>query len=241
MHFMRRYMDVLCETSNPLERYVALGIDPETAGKYLAAHIPPARVAAYQRAAQKYNLTTSFDEIMQNERDHKRRQREDRDYKKLVAALPQLAAALTPLTHDQACAVIANDDDLFDTVGMSTSNPDWFEDNPEQTARVRVVMNRIKPFRHSPLYRGECGYRFGEHKRGFHSWSLNRQTAEYFYRDCGRDMGKLLMLTVPIKAIDIGHVGTWRMRLRRGESHYLGSQSEWLVPDGYPYKIIAER
>jgi hypothetical protein len=42
-----------------------------------------------------------------------------------------------------------------------------------------------------------------------------------------------------IRAIDLGHVGLWRGRLRH-EGHDIGSQGEWSVPDGYPYKVIAE-
>jgi hypothetical protein len=45
------------------------------------------------------------------------------------------------------------------------------------------------------------------------------------------------LLTVPIKAIDLGHVGLWRRRLR-SEIHYLSSQGEWLVRDGNPHKMI---
>jgi hypothetical protein len=45
------------------------------------------------------------------------------------------------------------------------------------------------------------------------------------------------LLTVQIKAIDLGHVGLWRGRLR-SEIHYLGRPGEWLVRDGYPHKVI---
>jgi hypothetical protein len=130
---------------------------------------------------------------------------------------------------------------MFDSIDTHISvNPDWFEDSPQDATRLLTMIRRIKPFRHSPLYRGECKHRFGSpHTRGFHSWTSTRGTADYFYKDCGHGMGQLFCLVVPVRAIELGHVGLWRGRLR-GESHYLGSQGEWLVPDGYPYKVIDE-
>lgn len=242
MNDMRQWITVaegMLTEARSLDAYTSLGIDPQTAEWYLNAKIKPARAASYEKFRAEYK-GFDFDEVLWNERQHKRHQREDREIERLIASLPALAAANSPITHDQACAIIANDDRLFNAVAMHTGEPDWFEDHPEDAKGLGAVIDRIKPFRHSPLHRGECTLRFGEHMRGFHSWTVARDTADYFWRDCPHGTGQLLLLTVPIKGIELGHIGTWRGRLR-GESHYLGSQGEWLVPDGYPYKIVAQR
>jgi len=173
---------------------------------------------------------------------HKSRQRdarEDRAYRKLVADLPKLASSSGPITREQAAAIIANDDRLFAAVGNHIVSSDEFEDNSEAARDIVALLMRVKPSKHSPLYRGECTHRFEEHKRGFHSWTVARDTADYFWKDCPRGSGRLFMLEVPVKGIDLGDVGLWRGRLRH-ESHYMSAQGEWLVLDGYPAKLIDE-
>lgn len=237
-----RYIEIigrLTEAKPARADYLALGLDGESADLYMRAKVPP-KTAAYF-ANNKVSVEQALRDIEHSRKIRLRHEREARQDAKLVQSLPDLARGAMPITHDQACALIADDDELFDALDTFVGHPDWFEDHPAMADRLRSLLQRMKPVSHSPLFRGQCGFseeRHG-HKRGFHSWSLNQRTADYFWKDCGWQGGQLLQITVPVKGVELGHVGTWRMRLRQGENHYLGSQSEWLVLDGHPCKVLA--
>lgn len=152
---------------------------------------------------------------------------EDRAIHKVIALVPSLVNASRPVSYQVACAIIAYDVDLFSMVVGWTENADHAEDHPEVAARFLSVLKRIQPPVKKHLFRGQQA--FGEHeanKRGFHSWSENRATAEMF----AERTGKVLEINRPIQGVALSDIITWRMRMTN-ESHYPGPQAEWFVVD----------
>jgi hypothetical protein len=148
---------------------------------------------------------------------------------KLKAALPALHQSNAPVSYRAACALIADDDDLFDMVRGWTQNADYAEyEKPDVAARFLAVLKRIKPLVRKQLFRGQMPFAAHESdKRGFHSWSANRKTAEMF----AERHGHIIEIDRPIQGVSLEDIVTWRMRLRDNESHYSGPQAEWFVVD----------
>jgi len=159
---------------------------------------------------------------------------ESDDIKRLIDRLPKLASSTKPLTVDEAEALIASDNDLFDTVATyKWGDPDTFEDRPHETGKLIKILKRIKPFTpyFKTFYRGQPYADIQDSvvmKRGLRSWSANRDTAEDFAR--GSRDGIVLVRTGPVKGVEISGILMWRMRMTP-ESHYSGMQAEWLLLD----------
>lgn len=153
---------------------------------------------------------------------------------RLIASLPKLASSKKPLSVDEAEALIAADDDLFNAVAIYTAaNPDIFEDWPHEREKLIDILNRIKPFTpwFKTFYRGQPDADDPSAipmRRGFRSWTANRKTAEDFARDYRG--GVVLVRSGKVKGIEIQGIATWRMRMTN-ESHYGGIQAEWLLLD----------
>lgn len=159
--------------------------------------------------------------------------RDPDDIGSLIARLPKLALLKTPVSVDEAEALIAADDDLFGAVSEYTRNPDTFEELPTLRNELVKILKRIRPFTpyFKMFYRGQPDSDNPDAaamKRGFRSWSANRKTAEDFARDY-RD-GIVLVRTGPVKGVEVQGIATWRMRMTN-ESHYGGMQAEWLLLD----------
>jgi predicted heme/steroid binding protein len=159
---------------------------------------------------------------------------ESGDIKRLIDRLPKLASSTKPITVDEAEALIAYDDDLFDTVATyKWGDPDIFEEWPHQLGRLIKILKRIKPFKpwFKTFYRGQPYVDISDSvvmKRGLRSWSANRDTAEDFAR--GSPDGIVLVRAGPVKGVEISGILMWRMRMT-AESHYSGMQAEWLLLD----------
>lgn len=148
----------------------------------------------------------------------------------LIDRLPRLATSKKPVTVDEAEALIAADDRLFDAVALYTAqNPDIFNEWPEEREKLVKLLKRVKPFRpwFGQFYRGQRGD-CDEGYLGFRSWSANRKTAEEFALDYPN--GIVCVLSRPVQAVEIEGIAKWRMRMR-DESHYGGMQAEWLILD----------
>lgn len=155
-----------------------------------------------------------------------RAKQEDDRVKNLIKSATTLATKST-LTYDEACLLIAYDDEMFGFIGRWLQNTDDAEADQETSRRFLHVLNRINPPVHKHLYRGQQSFsdRF-LNKRGFHSWSTNRDTAE----DFAEKSGVVLEIDRPIQGVSVGDILDWRMRITN-ESHYGGPQSEWIVVD----------
>lgn len=138
------------------------------------------------------------------------------------------------LTEDEAAAVIADDDELFEVVALYTAqDPQIFEREPQLRDELLKILRRVKPFTPSfkTFYRGQpgpCGPEPEEMARGFRSWSVNRETAEDFARDYPHDVRIVCTRIGPVRGVSISDIVMWRMRVR-DESHYSGMQAEWLL------------
>jgi hypothetical protein len=156
------------------------------------------------------------------------------DIESLIAKLPRLAVSKKSLSVDEAEALIASDDDLFETVATyKWGNPDIFEEWTYERDKLIKILKRIKPFQpyFKTFYRGQPYADILDSvvmNRGFRSWSANQDTAEEFAR--GSPDGIVLVRTGPVKGVEISGILTWRMRMTK-ESHYSGMQAEWLLLD----------
>ena len=152
------------------------------------------------------------------------------EIERLINRLPKLASSQKPITVDEAEALIANDDDLFDAIALYTSyNVDIFHEWPQQLEKLIETLKRIRPFApyFKTFYRGQTGD-CRPNPLGFRSWSINRSTAFDFIR--GDRDGVICERTGRVKGVSISGICMWRMRLRP-ESHYCGMQAEWLLLD----------
>lgn len=159
---------------------------------------------------------------------------ESEEIEDVIRRLPKLASAKKAVTTDEAAAIIADDDHLFEAVWLYTGwNPDIFLEWPDQLKKLLGILKRVKPF--SPwfkqFFRGQQGDCEEPGHLGFRSWSANRDTAESFARDWRGYGDVVCVLTRPVKAVSISDIAMWRMRLRPGESHYPGMQAEYLILD----------
>ncbi len=140
----------------------------------------------------------------------------------------------------QAAELIAQDEDLFDSVASYTSSPDVFDDHPEDLAKFLNVLRQIKPVKQR-LYRGEREMEFNNFQpypdhieRGFTSWSLNKDVANKWFNE----KGNLVKYTDgPVQAVSISDIADARMRSHPGESHYGGGQAEVLVLEPVERKV----
>lgn len=156
----------------------------------------------------------------------------DDDIEALIARLPKLATSKKRVSSEEAAALIANDDDLFNAVTIyQAANPDIFELWPQERTKLIQILKRIIPFRspYGAFYRGEPDVEADvpATQRGFRSWSVARDIAEEFARE---SHGIVRVLSGPVKGVEIGDILSWRSYLR-DESHYPGMQSEYLILD----------
>lgn len=158
---------------------------------------------------------------------------EDDEIERVIKSLPKLRSSRRLITSDEAEALIADDDDLFDAVALYTAqNPNIFMEWVEQREALIALLKRVKPFRpgyFGKLYRGQGGNCEQPGPMGFRSWSLARDIAEYFARDY-RPFDVVCEMSRPVKAVSISGICMWRMRVR-DESQYCGMQAEYLVLD----------
>jgi hypothetical protein len=205
-----------------IDDYTSLGLDATKAEPFMKAGFSP-------KAARMYlEVNATVDDAMRDREFGERRRAKEEAEQKMLANIEKVAKKNTPITYNEACAIIAADDDLFDLVRGWTWNADYAEyDQPEDAARFLAVLKRMKPVK-KHLFRGQMP--FGDHDshtRGFHSWSANRQTAEIF----AERNGVVLEINRPIQGVALSDVLDLRMKLRPGESHYGGPQAEWFVVD----------
>lgn len=149
----------------------------------------------------------------------------------LIRRLPKLRVSRKAIASEEAEALIADDDELFNAVALYTArDPDVFMTSADVLERLIEILLRIKPFRpwFGVFYRGQKSDCLPG-PMGFRSWTSNRSIAGEFARDYGRD-GVICVLARPVKAVSIEGIETWRMRLR-DESQYPGMQAEWLILD----------
>lgn len=144
------------------------------------------------------------------------------------AARPQLG-----ISPYRAAKLVAQDDDLFDTIASYTVNSSAFEDNPEHITKFAKILNLIKPYK-KRLWRGELeGY---HPTRPFTSWSANQNVAQsYFASERGH---KLYYTDGPVKAVSLSDIALARTRMSPGESHYSGMQAEHFVLEPVERKSI---
>ena len=144
------------------------------------------------------------------------------------AARPQLG-----ISPYRAAKLVAQDDDLFDTIASYTVNASAFEDNPEHITKFAKILNLIKPYK-KRLWRGELeGY---HPTRPFTSWSANQNVAQsYFASERGH---KLYYTDGPVKAVSLSDIALARTRMSPGESHYPGMQAEHFVLEPVERKSI---
>lgn len=69
------------------------------------------------------------------------------EIRSLIARLPGLSVSKKPLSVDEAEALIASDDDIFNAVALYTAqNPDIFEEWPSEREKLIKILKRVRPF-----------------------------------------------------------------------------------------------
>ena len=150
--------------------------------------------------------------------------------------LVEAARKTGPLSYDDAVALIADDDELFNAVRLYVQNFEsgLGENGPAMERFVAILSRMKKERRQHALWRGECRGQYWHEKfgRGFHSWSASLRTAKYFHGECSsRDAAVLLHILTPVRAVSLNDIITIRMRVRPDENLYAGDQAEWFVYD----------
>ncbi len=217
-----RYFEIISEAFN-IDDYTVLGLDAAASVPFMKAGFTPKNTKAFLE----YGI--SLEQAVAEKSSRLKREKQEAAERKMLDNIGELAKKNTPVTYDEACAIIADDEDLFDLVCGWTWNSDYAEtDNPQGAAKFLSILKRIKPAIKKRLFRGQMSFSARDaHIRGFHSWSVNRDTAENF----AERHGKVLEINRPIQGVSLEDIVRFRMRLRPGESHYPGPQGEWFVVD----------
>lgn len=162
-----------------------------------------------------------------------RRKDEEKEQKraKMISTLDKISNSGGPLSMTELVHVIANDDDLYNTLAeFQGGDPDIFDTDMKSRDRLDSLMRRMTPTKLGyALYRGET--KFGDdvrHPREFHSWTPAKDIAADF-----NDNRHSYMMSYngPVQGFSFNDVVDARMRLRPGTNHYAGPQTQWLIID----------
>jgi hypothetical protein len=219
-----RWFEIINEAVD-YDAYKAFGIEPQDADRFAKYPLSPDDVAFYIRLGG--GVDGALKKIESERVRGVLRRAEGRAIDKLIAALPALRQSDRPVSYETACALIAADDGLIGFLRGWTWNADHAEENLDLSARFLAILKRIHPLVTKHLYRGQQPFRQERsNKRGFHSWSANRGTAENF----AERTGVVLEINRPIQGVALEDILKWRMRMT-DESHMSGPQAEWFVVD----------
>jgi hypothetical protein len=215
-----------------VEKYEALGISAEDAAKFIKYKLEPVDAAFYIKLGK--GVPGALDRIEQERLRYVIRRAKERAQDKLISKLPEVAARGGPVSYQTGCALIAYDEELFDTIlTYVAADVDVFEDRPEIAKRMVSILRRMAPTSRT-LYRGQAAHN-NDHTRGFHSWSGARDTAADFGSG-----GRLFTIHGPFQGASLSDILTWRSWMT-GEGHMHGSQAEWFVLDDPSFFKNGER
>ncbi len=140
-------------------------------------------------------------------------------------------AETVQLSYDDACRIIADDDELYAAIiAYKVNFESGIADDVTMRERLLGILQRMKPRAFGGLFRGECREYWRESfGRGFHSWSVSHYTATQFARSCSMH-GLVLTIQQPVRAVRLNDLYNEREKLR-GERAHDDQQSEVLVLD----------